>query len=103
MENELKPGDTVELPIKEKFKESEQLPLFDNLQKDWEKEWQGMPEFIQNDIGPFKSVIVHFENRDDMDAFSKVVEQNITQDTASIWFPKVETEGESDKSYIDEP
>lgn len=65
----------------------------------WKKEWQDMPEFIQEDLTPFKSVIVHFENREDMDSFAKLVEQRITKKTKFIWYPKVKIERYVTKGY----
>lgn len=59
---------------------------------DYEKEWQGMPEFNQEDLGAVKSVIVHFASRDDISEFEKLVEQAITDKTKSLWFPKQERE-----------
>ena len=39
----------------------------------WEEHWQDMPEFVQEDQSPYKSVIVHFENKEDMAEFAKLV------------------------------
>ena len=61
-----------------------------------------MPEFIQKDLTSEKSIIVHFRNKDDRDAFSKLVEQKITYKTQSIWFPKAEIDRIVDKLYINE-
>ena len=49
-----------------------------------------MPEFEQQDLSPIKSVIVHFGNQQDIDAFSKLVEQTITNKAKFIWYPKKE-------------
>ncbi len=86
------------------MKELKQHNLFDNVE-DYEKykdEWEGMPEFLQEDLQPFQSVIVHFEKREDMDEFSKLVEQKLTYKTKSIWYPKAEIGTIADKRYIDE-
>jgi len=48
--------------------------------------WQEMPEFIQNDA-TYRSIIIHFENQEDLDRFSRVVEQTITNKTKFIWYP----------------
>ena len=48
-----------------------------------------MPEFIQEDHQPFKSILVHFENKDEIAQFSKLLEQNITECTQFIYFPKL--------------
>lgn len=54
-------------------------------------EWQGMPEFEQNDIfGAVASIKVHFATYEDMAAFAKLVGQNINAKTKFIWYPKQE-------------
>lgn len=67
----------------------------------WKKEWRGMPEFIQEDLSPFKSIVVHFENKQDMEAFTKLVGQGITTKTQSIWYPKMKQGHTRTKRYID--
>lgn len=79
----------------------DQLSLID-IDEDWKREWQGMPEFIQKDLEPYKTIYVHFENRADTEAFSKLIEQRITFNTKSIWYPQAEIGRFADKRYIDE-
>lgn len=82
--------------------------LFDNFYEDfkkeevWEKEWQGMPEFNQKDLTPYQSVIIHFRNKEDRIAFSKLIGQNLTFKTQSVWYPKAENVPLMDKRYINE-
>lgn len=59
---------------------------------DYDAEWQGMPEFQQEDLSAWKSIIVHFDNFDNMAAFSQLVGQVITEKTKSIYYPKKERE-----------
>jgi hypothetical protein len=79
------------------------LKLFDGIEdtEGWREEWKNMPEFIQNDLEPFQSVIVHFENKKDLDKFSELVDQKITYKTKSIWYPKAEIADNINKRYID--
>jgi ParB-like chromosome segregation protein Spo0J len=51
-------------------------------------EWQGMPEFEQEAKSAFREIIVRFENNYDFEKFSKVIGQELTENTKSIWFPK---------------
>ena len=67
----------------------------------WKKEWQGMPEFVQEDLTPYQSIWVHFTNKEDMDAFSKLVGQKITMKTRFMYYPKVEWQLRT-KKYVDE-
>ena len=62
-------------------------------------EWQGMPEFEQEDLSAFKSLTINFATQADVDAFSRLVEQAITDKTRSIWYPKAEIESYADKQY----
>jgi len=66
-----------------------------------EDEWKGMPEFNQEDKTAFKSIIVHFKNQKDVNQFSKLVEQTITEKTRSIWYPEAEIDRYADKRYVD--
>lgn len=69
----------------------------------FEQAWQGMPEFTQKDLMPIKTLMVHFENYDNLKNFSNLVNQKIGPKTKSIWYPKQELIKPSDYEYIDEP
>jgi hypothetical protein len=62
-------------------------------------EWEGMPEFENEDLTPHRQIIISFKNDDDINSFSKLIKQNITDKTKSLWFPKVENEKQFDKTY----
>ena len=82
-------------------KGQEQAFLFEP-EKEWQAHWQGMPEFIQEDLEPWKTVYVHFECREDMEEFSKLVGQKVGFNTRSIWFPEAEIGRYANKRYVDE-
>jgi len=69
----------------------EQLELFD-VGEWWESEWQDMPEFIQDDLTPMQSILVHFKTEDDRLAFAKLLNQTITEKTKFIWYPELKAE-----------
>lgn len=50
-------------------------------------EWQGMPEFDQPNAMSFRHVIVHMNNQEDVDAFFRLIGQEDTGKSKSIWFP----------------
>lgn len=52
-------------------------------------EWVGMPEF-GNTPKAFRTIPIHFENEDDVKAFSDTIAQKITENTRSLWYPKKE-------------
>ncbi len=57
---------------------------------DYDEMWQGMPEFEQGDLGPVKTLQVHFVAQSDIVAFANLIEQRITDKTKYIWYPKME-------------
>jgi hypothetical protein len=60
--------------------------LFDS-KFDYEKEWEGMPEFIAEDLKAIASVTVNFLTVEDMNAFSDLIGRRITFQTKSVLFP----------------
>ena len=65
------------------------------------REWRGMPEFSQEDLTPFRSMIVNFATAADVAAFAELVGQRFTPKTRSIWYPKAEIGHFADKRYAD--
>jgi|GEM_PF-297949 hypothetical protein len=78
-----------------------QLALFET-EPDWRAVWTGMPDFVQNDLEPWASLTVHFANRADRNAFSKLIAQTITDDTRSLWIPRAEITRYVDKRFVTE-
>jgi len=62
-------------------------------------EWVGMPDFEQEDNMPKNRIMVSFENDDDRIEFGKLIGQNITKDTKSIWHPKLTMDKVKDLRY----
>lgn len=52
-------------------------------------EWVGMPEFEQEDLSPYRTIHVHFQNEEDIQGFAQLVEQSITEKTRMLWYPKL--------------
>ena len=67
----------------------------------WDNIWQNMPEYKSKDLMPFKTIYVHFEKREYMEAFAKLLDQKITLETQSIWFPELEINDLINKKYVD--
>jgi hypothetical protein len=64
--------------------------LFGEKIIDPNEEWQDMPEFVQEDQEPYRRLVVNFRNEEDIDAFAKLVGQEISRHTKkamSIWYP----------------
>src|SRR5208282_549725 len=66
----------------------------------WEDSWQGMPEFISEDLAPWRTIHVHFAKQEDVDAFSALVDQGITELTKWIWYPEAEIQKVNDKRWV---
>lgn len=55
--------------------------------------WNGMPEFDGNaQSEAFKTIIVHFDNLKDVNDFSDLIGQKITENTKYLWYPEKEKE-----------
>ena len=63
--------------------------LLFEIAENWKDEWQGMPEFIQEDMEPVQQIIISFGSYDDVKDFAKLLDQNLTYKTKSVWFPAV--------------
>ena len=64
-----------------------QETLFDtDIPLDWEQHWKYMPDFKQNDLTPFRQILVSFKNQEEVNEFAKMTGAKITKDTRSTWF-----------------
>lgn len=79
----------------------DQIVLFE-IEETWKAEWVGMPEFIQEDLTPWKSITVHFASVGDMAAFSHLIEQRMSPNTRSVWYPEAAIGRMVTKRYADE-
>jgi len=66
---------------------------------DPESEWEGMPEFNQQDAGPIKKLVINFKTEEDLNDFANLVKQSITMKTKSIWHPEEPKDSAIDKVY----
>ena len=69
-------------------------PIFD--------EWKDMPEFVQEKQEPYAKIIVRFANKEDLEEFSQLIKQKLTQKTKSIWHPELQKGIHSERRYVDE-
>jgi hypothetical protein len=65
-------------------------------------EWDGMPEFNQEDDAPYKSLIVHFENEDYFKDFCNLINQVVSDDAKYIYHPKKIRDDVKSVGYKDE-
>ena len=69
---------------------------------DWKKHWKGMPEFVQEDNPAYHKILISFRNKEDYDTFAKLLDQNVTLKTKSIWYPHLGREANSLLRWIED-
>lgn len=74
------------------------LGIFDTA-NDAAAEWQGMPEFANEDKTAYRTIPVHFNTDDDVAKFAALIGQKITDKTRFVWYPAVERSKLDDKRY----
>lgn len=80
-----------------------QATLMD-IDPDWKKEWEGMPEFNMGNTEPIQKITISFKNREDVRKFGELIGQRLSPRTDSIWFPKQECYiAPKSMRYVDEP
>jgi|TARA_R110001632_G_scaffold22542_2_gene64704 hypothetical protein len=57
--------------------------------KEWREHWVGMPEFVQDDHKPYRTITMKFRRKEDYNNFSTKISQDITERTKSMWHPKL--------------
>lgn len=83
--------------------ELESIITFDRGDGDWldtKKEWEGMPSFEHDDLSPYMAIRVNFVNKEAVEKFFKMIQQDYTEKTKYIWFPKIEKNVLKDKGYV---
>jgi hypothetical protein len=70
----------------------------------WRREWQGMPEFVQEAQPPYAKIVVRFASKEDLDDFMILIGQKLTNKTKSIWHPHKSHwgNGHATKRWVDE-
>lgn len=66
----------------------------------YELHWQNMPEFNQPDASAVRKISHYFKDEDEIKAFAKMIKQNITKQTSSIWYPYREKNNVKDLYWI---
>ena len=88
--------------MKKKFLRSNALIDVDEDNNEWKEHYKGMPEFNHSDNTHYFSIKIYFKSKGDIKAFSNLIEQNITENTKSVWFPKQKIMRVANKRYVDE-
>ena len=115
-ENSVKETTQYENLIGEKKSDDEPVSLLDCMdleeeerekfstsgEKEWKRYWKGMPEFEQEENPTFKTLYIHFRSEDDYNDFAKLIGQNLTTKTKSIWHPHLDRTQNSLLRWIEE-
>lgn len=72
------------------------------MSNDVEKEWQGMPEFVQEKQKPFSKIIIRCETEEDLKELAELLGQPLTPKTKSIWHPRLIRGKNAHKRYVNE-
>jgi len=73
----------------------------EDVTKEWEKHWKGMPEYKQENNPPYMKIFMSFRNEEDYKAFAELVDQNLTEKTKSIWYPKLDRDENTLKRWME--
>lgn len=68
----------------------------------WEEHWQDMPEYEQEENGPWKTINVHFRNKEDFEEFGDIIKQHMSEKTKTIWHPKLHVTKNSLLRWVEE-
>jgi len=79
----------------------QQITLFGE-QEPWRDEWQGMPEYAQENLLPEYSVRINFASAKDLQHFANLIGQSLTTKTQSVWFPAQQKSNLNKFVYVDE-
>ena len=83
--------------IKKIKKNSNKLPANNK----WKKFWVGMPEFIQEEKEPYFKITMRFRDADNYVKFGKIIDQNLSENTNSIWYPKLDRDANARKRWVE--
>ena len=76
--------------------------LFEVKKNSWQEEWKDMPEFVQDKKKEYAKIVFRFDNKEDLQAFAKLIGQKLTNKTKSSWFPFKSHWGGVKKVWTDE-
>ncbi len=66
---------------------------------DRDAEWQGMPEFEQQDAMAYRTIHLHFADDEAVADFAQIIGQPVTEKTRYLWHPRQEPERLRDQEY----
>lgn len=94
--------------------ELDSLLSIDDVQADWfkpDEHWQDMPSFDHQDLKPYRTIVIHVRNADDLADLSSLIKQDIKDSeqekrngvpVTSMWHPVRINDVLKDKGYSSE-
>jgi ParB-like chromosome segregation protein Spo0J len=71
---------------------------------DPDAEWLGMPEYIQEDAGAHRSIIIHLRSAEDVQAFLRAIgQEGLSPSARFTWFPREPRADFTKRRYMGEP
>lgn len=80
-------------------KEAIQSEMFDT--DAWKEHWHDMPEYSQEDEAPFRTIFLHFPDREAVKEFAELIGQKIHPKEPSYWYPAQDLKLVKNKRYVD--
>lgn len=69
---------------------------------DWQKEWEGMPEYVQGKQREYAKIIVRFRNEQDLQDFARLIGQKLNRNSQCTWHPELRPDKSTVKKYVSE-
>ena len=85
--------DSTLLVKPEKLKTTNTLPIDSDIENEdvaWKEHWKNMPEYVQENNPPYKTINVKFRKKEDFEKFAELLNQNLSDKTKSIWHPHLD-------------
>lgn len=101
-ESEGRPGSLASFLGESDVPETEEDAWTEHNYQNWRKLWKGMPSYESQNLEAKKQLIINFRSEEDFLAFAKVIEQNLTLKTRSVWHPAKEQDANSLKRWLED-
>ena len=79
--------------------EPEQGSLFES-NPDWAEYWEGMPEYVHEELTPYREVKLRFASEEDIRAFEACTGLTVPKMRNWIWYPELQQEISTDKRVV---
>ena len=68
----------------------------------WEEYWQDMPEYVHQNLKPERTLYLHFETEEDVQAFAELIGQRISPYTKYVWYPELKLDKTACKKWVED-